>query len=400
MASLERERESQEEALPKIPDLQVAYHLFQCAAADASDATDKASYAESESFLVDAVKTNHMAPFYVYMSQTLGREPDASLLEKLRGENKKEIESLDKALEDATTNAGDMEVRDARLKKAEYLCKIGDKEGALSAFDVCFDNAVAIGYHKLDVVFYKIRVGLFYRDYKLLQDTIGTCRELVERAGDWDRRNRLKIYEGTYALMVRDFTKAASLLIDSLSTFTSYEVMDYTTFVSYTVLAALFSMSRKDLKKRILDSAEIIEVFHRIPVIENLIKTFYKCNYGEFFTALASVEGMLKKDRYLHLHARYYVQEMRVRAYVQMLDSYQSVTLASMASAFGVGVDFMDQELSTFIAAGRLSCKIDKVNGVVETNRPDARNIQYQDLIKKGDVLLNRVQKLSRVIDI
>ena len=30
---------------------------------------------------------------------------------------------------------------------------------------------------------------------------------------------------------------------------------------------------------------------------------------------------------------------------------------------------FISRELSRFIAAGRLNCKIDKVGGVVETNR-------------------------------
>ena len=38
--------------------------------------------------------------------------------------------------------------------------------------------------------------------------------------------------------------------------------------------------------------------------------------------------------------------------------------------------------------------------GIVETNRPDAKNALYQDSIKKGDLLLNRIQKLSRIIDV
>ena len=40
------------------------------------------------------------------------------------------------------------------------------------------------------------------------------------------------------------------------------------------------------------------------------------------------------------------------------------------------------------------------VNGIIETNRPDEKNRQYQAVIKRGDLLLNRVQKLSRVINI
>ncbi len=46
---------------------------------------------------------------------------------------------------------------------------------------------------------------------------------------------------------------------------------------------------------------------------------------------------------------------------MQFLESYKSVTLQSMATAFGVSVDFIDQELVDFIVAGRLPAKIDKV---------------------------------------
>jgi 26S proteasome regulatory subunit N7 len=40
------------------------------------------------------------------------------------------------------------------------------------------------------------------------------------------------------------------------------------------------------------------------------------------------------------------------------------------------------------------------VAGIIETNRPDHKNQLYQDTLKKGDALLNRIQKLSKVIDI
>jgi 26S proteasome regulatory subunit N7 len=40
-----------------------------------------------------------------------------------------------------------------------------------------------------------------------------------------------------------------------------------------------------------------------------------------------------------------------------------------------------------------------QVEGVIETMRPDAKNAQYQAAIKQGDLLLNRLQKLSKIID-
>lgn len=71
-----------------------------------------------------------------------------------------------------------------------------------------------------------------------------------------------------------------------------------------------------------------------------------------------------------------------------------------MASSFGITTVFLDAELSRFIASGRLSAKIDKVGDIVQTTRPDLKNLQYQGIIKKGDLLLNRIQKLARVINV
>lgn len=57
--------------------------------------------------------------------------------------------------------------------------------------------------------------------------------------------------------------------------------------------------------------------------------------------------------------------------------------------------------LSYFALSFRLACMhvFPQVGGVVETNRPDTKNAQYQACIKQGDLLLNRVQKLGRVVD-
>lgn len=99
-------------------------------------------------------------------------------------------------------------------------------------------------------------------------------------------------------------------------------------------------------------------------------------------------------------HTKYFVKEMRVVAYSQFLESYKSVKLENMAASFGVSQDFLDKELSTFISSGRINCKIDKVAGIIESNRPDERIALYQNIVKDGDLLLNRVQKLSRAMDL
>jgi 26S proteasome regulatory subunit N7 len=115
---------------------------------------------------------------------------------------------------------------------------------------------------------------------------------------------------------------------------------------------------------------------------------------------MLDVEDIIRQDRFLCPHVVYWMRELHILAYRQFLDSYQSVTISAMANAFGVSVDFIDFHTSQYIASNRLSAKIDKFNGVIVSSRPDAKNAQYRDVIKKGDLLLNRIQQLARVVDL
>ena len=109
---------------------------------------------------------------------------------------------------------------------------------------------------------------------------------------------------------------------------------------------------------------------------------------------------MVKTDKYLKGHAFFYTKEMRLVAYKQYLESFKSVTIQTMASAFGVSAEFIDKELSTFIYNGKLACKIDKVSGIIESHQANKRAELFQTSLRKGDALLNRVQKLARGLEV
>ena len=74
---------------------------------------------------------------------------------------------------------------------------------------------------------------------------------MIDEGGDWDRRNRLKVYQGIYKMSVRDFKSAATFFLDTVSTFTSYELMDYSEFVAGTVLVSMISLDRTELRKKV-----------------------------------------------------------------------------------------------------------------------------------------------------
>jgi 26S proteasome regulatory subunit N7 len=132
-----------------------------------------------------------------------------------------------------------------------------------------------------------------------------------------------------------------------------------------------------------------------------MTESLYKSNYAQFFRSLAQVEQQyLIPNPLFAPHARFYVREMRIKAYTQLLESYSSLTLERMCRSFDVSEAFMDRDLSKFIASGRLSCTIDKVAGVVATNKLATKDkgVVYEQVIKQGDILLSGESKAQKSI--
>jgi len=340
-----------------------------------------------------------MVKYYEELCNNFKVHKDENWIHENKVFNENKLKELDNAIEDAVKNLGENDVRLANLAKADYLCRIGEKENAESQYRVTTEKTVGVG-QKLDIVFTLIRMGFFYSDNSLIQRNIEKAKLMIEQGGDWDRRNRLKVYEAYYLFSIRNFEAATDLFLDTISTFTSYEIYSYKQHVYYTVISSLVSLDRVILKKKVIDSPEIKTVIHEMPALQSFLQSFYNSNYKEYMESLIHIIDQLRKDRYGSQHANFYCREMRIRAYTQYLESYRSVQLSSVAIAFGVSVEFIDKELSRFIAQRNLPCKIDMVHGVVETIRPDNRNALYYKTLKQGDILLNRIQKLSRVIHI
>lgn len=121
-----------------------------------------------------------------------------------------------------------------------------------------------------------------------------------------------------------------------------------------------------------MSSSEVLEVLHQISNLGDYVKSLYECRYADFFVALAHVEqDHLVHDVYVSQHYRWYVKEMRIIAYAQLLESYSFLSIQQMAARFNVTPAYIDTDLSRLIAAGRLSCVIDKVQGLVITKKVD-----------------------------
>ena len=340
-----------------------------------------------------------MAPYLESCAAQFGWPIDANELASIKDKNSETLKKMEEVIVDATENLGENDVIAALLKKADYLFQIGDKEATVKAYAAAKEKALS-STQGIDITFNIIRTGFFHLDRDLIKKHLEIASKLVDEGGDWDRRNRLKVFQATNAIVNNDLKKAASLFLEGVATFTCYEMFDYHTFVFYTALTGMLKLDRVTLKKKIINQPEIVTIVDEIPHIGSLINSYYNCQYRKFFEALVDIYPRLLTDRYTATFAQHIVREMRLCGYNQFLQSYKSCTLNTMATAFGISLNFLDTELSRFIGGGRLAAKIDKVDGVVQTNRQDSTNAQYQGVIKHGDALLNRVQKLARIVNV
>jgi 26S proteasome regulatory subunit N7 len=116
-----------------------------------------------------------------------------------------------------------------------------------------------------------------------VKDGVEKAKKMFEQGGDWERKNRLKVYEGLYYMAIREFKKAAMLFLDSIATFTTYELFSYQTFVFYTVVTAIISLDRVTLKTKVVDAPEILTVIDGIPGLSQFLNSLYNCEYLNFF---------------------------------------------------------------------------------------------------------------------
>lgn len=254
---------------------------------------------------------------------------------------------------------------------------------------------------RLDYILALIREGFATGDLKKVVTYIDRADKELSKGGDWERKNKLTVYKGLLALSRRDFKTSAELFVSALATFTPCELLTFRDFVFYTVITSLIAMDRSTLKKKILDSPEILTVVDEIPFLKQFVLALHECRYSDWSSNFVGQIDVIREDKHLRPHIRYITRALRIVAYKQFLLSYKSVTISMMASAFGVTDEFIEEELSSFISAGKLNCKIDRINRFVESNKlEDPRNLLYGNIIKQGDLLLNRIQKLSRVIDV
>lgn len=311
----------------------------------------------------------------------------------------KKIEELRKKMNEDVDNMEEID-------KANYNFEIGKiykerkmKNEAIEEFKATIEKTQSFN-TKIDAIFEILHIGILNKDLELLKEYLVKMKDLLKDGGDWEKRNRLKVYDGLNYILNRKFKEAGKLFLEALMTFTSYELFDYKTFVFYTAITNIITVDRNTLKNRVIDNSDVVSCINEIPHLENFLNTFYEGNYNEFLKEFYAIVQRLKTDFFFSKHYNFFMNEMRIKVYSQFLQSYKSVTMENMANVFGVSQKFIDDELSNFISQGRISAKIDKVSGVIECSQDEPTVDLYHNIIRDSDILINKIHKLSKLLEL
>ena len=237
-----------------------------------------------------------------------------------------QIKQLDLKIESAKSddNIQETEIAELIFDKGVIYKIHKEKESALKEFKEVIATTRSFNL-KVNAVFEILHVGIIYKDLTLLKDNIELCHSFLKDGGDWEKRNRLRIYEGLYCMLTKEFKETGKLFLDALMTFTTYELMDYKTFVFYTALCNIISVDRNTLKNKVIDNSDVVACINDIPYLQEFLDSFYEGRYNDFFQIFVKVCERTKNDEFMSKHNNHFVMEMRIKVYSQFLRKYCSV---------------------------------------------------------------------------
>lgn len=151
-------------------------------------------------------------------------------------------------------------------------------------------------------------------------ETFLICKKLNEEDGDWEKKNKLNVFEGIISFLKKDFKQAANLFIGCLNTFNATEIMSFETLVLYCSILGLITLNRRDFKEKIINNPEVLSVFLENKLLSEFVNSIYCSRYREIFKLLLEANTQLiSNDRFLKVHRMQIITKIRIVIFSQYL---------------------------------------------------------------------------------
>lgn len=336
-------------------------------------------YQELEKYIQEA--SAH--PLYLFLTQKEIIPYNSTFASNLQQDLSKKLQELNskKSPENESENfAIDLQI-------SELYAQVLDKQNFISTSKLIQERNPSSSL-KMDIILCKIRIAILTNDKKLLKESYEDGISVVEHGCDWDRRNKFKVYQGLVEMLRKNYYDAGKYFIDSLATFESKELMSYEKCVFYGIFNSLLSFKRIELKE-VINNSHVLEAYKTNENGIKLIEAVYGCE--NFMDYLLGVCEMINDDIFLNQTVDFFVREIKLRIYKQLLESYKSLSIELFCNVLGVSSDYVEKDLCDFIIERRIDCVIDRIDGVVYVKeREETEGVQ---LVEKGEILMRTIKK-------
>eukprot|EP01083_Nonionella_stella_P255214 876259_1 len=254
--------------------------------------------------LMTIYDTNNMIEFYRDLCNRNELKIDDSLINKWSTNKTKLLSENTSKKELAEKNEGDVEIHEVELEKAKILSFTDTCTNSIN----CYLEIKGLTTGKeIDKYLTILRICLAWNDDHLYRKHMEQTKKLIDKGGDWDRRNRFTVYTSAHNFRIRKFKDAAQGLLDSIATFSANEIFNYESLVKYTIVSSVLSLDRSVIKEKLIDSPDIIKIIDKIKIFKSFLYAFYECRYNEFFRALIEImRDFVRFDVYLNVHSNFF----------------------------------------------------------------------------------------------
>ncbi|KRH94666.1 26S proteasome regulatory complex, subunit RPN7/PSMD6 [Pseudoloma neurophilia] len=297
---------------------------------------------------------NEMGHLYKKLCENGSLADEKSVYEKIIKKNDEKLKEIE-SVQDTEKK------RNLNYDRMVHLGKIGNLDELARLNESPTVNTSV----KMDVYLYEIRTGLILRNSALISDRINKGLALIEKNCDWDRRNKFKVYQGLIHMLKYEYKQAADLFTSTLATFQCNELFSFEEFIKYTIFCSVIAYDRKQLQEKILKSTDILEMRNNCKTAFDLVQTIQSCYYVSIFKKLVEFCEENTTDLFIGDKLAFFINEVKIRSYNQLLESYSSIRIQSMAETFCVSEEYLENDLNHFIVNERLYCMIDKIDKMV-----------------------------------
>merc|ERR1712151_490780 len=112
-------------------------------------------------------------------------------------------------------------------------------------------------------------------DKELAKKEIDRAKVELRKGGDWERRDKLKVYEGIYLMITRSWKEAASLFLNVMPTFTATELVEFKDFVFYSVILSMVALDRPMIREKLVSSPEVLSVINETPHAKEFMESYF-----------------------------------------------------------------------------------------------------------------------------